>query len=720
VYLKTRLRILILVTLLPVVGVGVIGTWLLVNREIDAVQAGTWGRTRALTTAIDAEFRTSIAALQLLAGSPQLRAGDLQAFRAEAERALHSRGGRWLNLFVSDARTAELLLDLRATPGAPQPPPTSADPDSVLRAAQSRQATVSQLIVGDAVDRRVFAVRVPVMFDDGPADYVLSAAIDPALIVRLVEAQHFPPEWAVAVVDGNLRLIARKPEVAGDPPIGESLRRALKAPSPGWAEGTLMDGQKIYRTIQRSTTSDWAVSVGIPKATVEESLRYVQLLWIGFGLTLAVSLLWAWWLAKGVTRPIAALAEAAPALGQGRALALPDAGAIEEVRRLYLAMQQAAAMLQQRDADRAVAESALRAANRAKDEFLAMLGHELRNPLSAVSNAAELLQHASARPELIPKVAGVLGRQVHQMSRLVDDLLEVGRVTAGKIALVPTELDLAEAVRQTLAAFEGNGRLAHHPMDVRLQPVWVEADGTRLEQIVSNLLDNAVKYTPPGGRIDVSVRRDGSDAALVVADTGQGMTPELVRSAFDLFVQGDRTLSRESGGLGIGLTLAQRLAQLHRGRITAESAGPGQGSTFTLYLPAIDAPAAVLAAPAAGVAHPARRVLVIEDNADAGESLVALLELLGHKVEWTGLGLLGVEKAAALQPDLVLVDIGLPDIDGYEVARRLREREETRALQLVALTGYGTPEDRGRALAAGFDRHRAKPIGRPELEALLR
>lgn len=719
VYLKTRLRLLILITLLPVAGVGVVGTWLLVQREIGAVQAGTWERTRALTTAVDAELQASISALQLLAASPLLRAGALEAFRPEAERALHLRREKWLGLEVTDAVTGEAVLS--AGEGARLPAPPPADPLSLQQSVQTRRAAVSALLVAPPGGRKLFAIRVPVVADTEPVRRIVTAFIDLQVLDQLVEAQRFPTEWAAAVVDGQSNLVVRKPAMPEGMRIGESLRRALQSPTHGWTQGRLADGRQVYRTVQRSTLSDWSVAVAIPKAEVEESLRYVKLLWLGFGIALAGSLWLAWWLAKGVGAPITALADAAPALGRGQALALPDPGSIEEVRRLYDALQQASARLRERDADRAAAEAALRAANRAKDEFLAMLGHELRNPLSSLSNAAELLQHGAQRADVIPKVAGVLSRQVGQMTRLVDDLLEVGRVTAGKINLVKAPLDLAEAVRHSFAALDGTGRLAGHHVALDMQPVWVEADAARLEQVIANLLDNALKYTPAGGRIGITVRAEGDSAVLEVSDTGQGMSPELAQRAFDLFVQGERPLARDSGGLGIGLTLAQRLAQLHGGEISAHSAGEGQGSTFRVRLPAIAAPAGAAAAqaPEAAAVPAARRVLVIEDNADAGESLVVLLEMLGHQAEWCGLGLAGVERALALAPDLVLVDIGLPDIDGYEVAGRIRAQPQGRAMRLVALTGYGTPEDRSRALAAGFDDHLAKPIGMPELEALL-
>lgn len=711
-YLKNRLRILLLLVLLPVVGVGVVGTWLLVQREIEAVQAGTWERTRALTTAMDARLQASIAALQVLATSPALAAGDLEAFRPEAQRVLDAGREPWRNLLVSDGGSGALRLSVQASGAVRLMQPVHAQ--SVREAARSGQAVVSPVVQGDGQPKS-FAVRVPV----ATGGWVLSAVMESRVIENLVAAQQLPADWTVAVVDAQHSFVMRRPALPEGVGISESLRRALGAPAHGWTQGRLKDGREIYRTVQRSTLSGWAIAVAIPKDEVEQSLHHVQLLWLGFGVVLAGCLGLAWWLAKGVARPIAALAEAAPALGRGEALALPEPGPVAEVRQLYEALQQASARLRERDEHREAAEAALRAANRAKDEFLAMLGHELRNPLSSLSNASALLQQAAVRPDVVPMVAGVLSRQVHQMARLVDDLLEVGRVTAGKIRLLPEPLDLADAVRAALATLQGNARMAAHRVETELQPVWVQADGARLEQIIANLMDNALKYTPAGGRIHLSVRRDGADALLQVTDDGQGMSAELVRSAFDLFVQGERAPSRESGGLGLGLTLAQRLAQLHGGTITAASEGAGRGSTFSVRLPAIAPPPDTAGhAPPVGPA-PERQVLVVEDNADAGESLVALLELLGQRAEWVGTGEGGVQRATALQPDLVLVDVGLPDIDGHEVARRLRAQPDTRALRLVALTGYGTPEDRQRALAAGFDDHLAKPIGLPELELLL-
>jgi CheY-like chemotaxis protein len=305
------------------------------------------------------------------------------------------------------------------------------------------------------------------------------------------------------------------------------------------------------------------------------------------------------------------------------------------------------------------------------------------------------------------------------MTRLVDDLLEVGRLTGGKVRLERAPLDLSRVAGALVDTWKAGGRFLHHEVRTDLQRAWVSADRARVEQIVSNLIDNALKYTPAGGRIEIAVRADGAQAILEVSDTGEGMAPELMARMFDLFVQGSRGLAREPGGLGIGLTMAKRLVELHGGSIRAASAGAGRGATFTVALPAIEQPLGAGAAAPAGEVG-ARRVLIIEDNRDARESLAALLRLAGHDVHTAQSGTEGIELACSAALDFVLVDIGLPDLDGYEVARRLRSHPATRRVRLVALTGYGRQEDRRRALAAGFDEHLAKPVELGSLETLLR
>jgi CheY-like chemotaxis protein/anti-sigma regulatory factor (Ser/Thr protein kinase) len=348
-----------------------------------------------------------------------------------------------------------------------------------------------------------------------------------------------------------------------------------------------------------------------------------------------------------------------------------------------------------------------------------MLGHELRNPLASISNAAQIQRIARDRPELLDEANAILARQVRHIKRLVDDLLEVGRLTSGKIQLECEPLDLGNAVRTLLDEWKADGRLAQHHVATRLGEAWVFADHARINQITSNLLDNALKYTPAGGRIDVAVEVEQGEATLVVSDTGEGISPELATRVFDLFVQGERSLAREGGGLGIGLTVAKRLIELHGGSIRSASEGKGCGATFIVTLPAIERPQAAATQTVAPPATP-RRILVVEDNPDARESLIALLQIAGHDVHGVETGQAAIDAVKARVPDAALVDIGLPDIDGYEVAQRLRALVADRPLRLIAVTGYGTHADRQRAFAAGFDAHIAKPVEPGALDALLR
>jgi predicted ATPase/signal transduction histidine kinase len=374
-----------------------------------------------------------------------------------------------------------------------------------------------------------------------------------------------------------------------------------------------------------------------------------------------------------------------------------------ENARLYGDLKRSMASL---DASRREAE----AANRAKDEFLAMLSHELRNPLGAIGNAARVLHGVVPPGGHAARAGAVIDRQVGHLARLVDDLLDVGRVTMGKIVLDRQALDLAGVVSDVVTGWRGSGELARHRVGVEVEPVWVEADETRLEQIVTNLLGNALKYTPPGGDLAVRVKAEGAEAVLEVEDTGIGISPELLERIFDLFVQGDRSLDRAAAGLGIGLTLVRRLVQMHGGTVDATSAGPGRGSLFRVRLPRVAAPPRRPPPAADGGAGPPRRILIVEDNEDAREMLRVALEGLGHAVYAAADGRTGVELAVATAPDVGLVDIGLPGIDGYEVARRLRATSPGNVMTLIALTGYGHGDDARRAAEAGFDTHLVKPV----------
>jgi signal transduction histidine kinase/CheY-like chemotaxis protein len=361
-----------------------------------------------------------------------------------------------------------------------------------------------------------------------------------------------------------------------------------------------------------------------------------------------------------------------------------------------------------------------------RDQFLAMLGHELRNPLGALRNMLNVLDlsrdSASLKPVPVePRHLALLDRQIGHLSRLVDDLLDVSRVTSGKVVLKHERVDLVDLMIRCVHALEGAARGHDLELAAGSGALIVEGDPTRLEQVLTNLLINAIKYTPPKGHIRVAVRRDGADAVVTVADTGAGLTSDMLESVFEPFSQADRTLERAEGGLGVGLTLVRTLVRQHGGEVTAHSPGLGQGSTFEVRLPLAAADAAPSRTPArpSSASRPSTlRILVVEDNADNRDSLVFLLRQLGHEVTEAEDGRRALQAFAAGAYELAFVDIGLPGIDGYEVARRVRAAAGA-SVHLVALTGYGQPEDRDRSRAAGFDDHLTKPLDLAALDAIV-
>lgn len=367
-------------------------------------------------------------------------------------------------------------------------------------------------------------------------------------------------------------------------------------------------------------------------------------------------------------------------------------------------------------------ERALRAAaeenDRRKDEYLAMLAHELRNPLAPLRNALYMLRRPDTLPAHQQWAWDVVRRQVRQLGQLVDGLIDAARVTRGRVELKREVVDLAALVRGCCEIAKAQFAARRHEWvaDLPDRPLRIEGDPLRLEQVVVNLLDNAAKYTEPGGRVDIRLRRDGRDAVLDVCDTGAGISAVLLPRVFNLFEQADRPLDRGDGGLGIGLTLVRKLTELHGGTVSATSPGVGQGSCFSVRLPA--RVEEVQLEPAADPL-PKRRVLVVDDNRDLAESLAMVLRLWGHdvKVEYDGPGAL--TAARDYRPDVVFLDIGLPGLDGYEVARRLRGPLGFRDARVVAITGYGREEDRKRAREAGFDMHLTKPVDPEDLQKLL-
>jgi signal transduction histidine kinase len=398
-----------------------------------------------------------------------------------------------------------------------------------------------------------------------------------------------------------------------------------------------------------------------------------------------------------------------------------------DLRRANRELEAANAALQSEVAERARIERALKEADRHKDEFLAMLAHELRNPLAPLQNAVQIMQR---RPSIDPQLVWmreIIERQLAHLSRLVDDLLDVSRITRGKISLTREPLRLEALIARALETVQPLITERRHELSVEIeeQGLIVEGDLTRLTQIIGNILSNAAKYTDAGGHIALRARRDGAMLEITVRDDGIGIPAELLPSVFELFTQLERPSAGAQGGLGIGLALVRKLVELHEGTVSARSDGPGRGSLFTVRLPVTEnsvparpnGPVEVVEAATAPV--DARRILIVDDNRDALESLATLMQIAGHATRGAADGETALTIAAEWRPQVVLLDLGLPRVDGYEVGRRIRAEPWGQDILLVALTGWGQEQDRRRSREAGFDSHLVKPLDLARLSELL-
>jgi signal transduction histidine kinase len=403
-----------------------------------------------------------------------------------------------------------------------------------------------------------------------------------------------------------------------------------------------------------------------------------------------------------------------------------------EVQAIGLGLDEAisasvAAYVRQRDAHSRRIEEELRAraaelreGDRRKNEFLAVLAHELRNPLAPILNSVEVLRLLEPKDANVMQARVIVERQVRQMVRLVDDLLDITRISQGKVELRRTTFDVALAVGQAVQTTAPLFQSQRHQLSVHLphEPLRVEADQARLVQVLVNLLNNAAKYTEPGGRVELTALTEEAEAVVRVKDNGVGIEPEMLGQVFNLFTQVGRSLGKAQGGLGIGLTLVRQLVELHGGTVTVRSDGPGKGSEFEVRLPAAAAAADPEPAKTPTRNGDGRHILIVEDNADARSTLETLLRLLGHRVEVASTGKDAVERALACRPEVALIDLGLPEMDGYAVARKLRA-DLGRGVRLVALTGHALEEDRRRTHEAGFDGHLVKPVELTELSRVL-
>jgi signal transduction histidine kinase len=489
-------------------------------------------------------------------------------------------------------------------------------------------------------------------------------------------------------------------------------------PGPG-ADGYSIEGGELS-VFRRVVENGEMIGTVYLRGTYEPWDRlkdYLAILLVVMIASLLVAALLSGWLQDAITAPILDVAHVSRQVMDKRDFSLRARKTTEdEIGELVDAFNAMLAEVGRR-------AEAMREADRRKDEFLATLAHELRNPLAPIRNALEIIRLAGDDPEKSRMAREMMQRQVSQMVRLVDDLLDVSRITTGKLAVRKAVIDLqgaiTDAVETARPFIESRGQVLQ--LDLPRTPIAVEGDRTRLAQVFSNLLNNAAKYTEPQGRIRLALRQDGEQAVISVSDNGIGLSRESIETIFDMFVQVDRTLERSQAGLGVGLTLARRLVELHNGTIEARSEGPGKGSEFIVRLP-VSTMRLDPAAAAKGVDDDdvrARRILLADDNVDFANSLGQLLSAQGHDVRIAYDGAEALKHAREFSPQIAFVDIGMPKVHGYEVARRLRAEPGTAGCVLVAVTGWGQENDRKRAREAGFDRHLVKPVDPSEIESIL-
>jgi len=542
----------------------------------------------------------------------------------------------------------------------------------------------------------------------------------------------------------NLALLRVRPQILGaviETPAGQRFadyRAAELSPSVvlRFDPGNLVDGVRIaddqILVVHPIMESDGPAGRVMILARYELASRirdYLGILGAVLVASLAVALLLSATLQRAITQPIIAVTDVAHSVMERRdfSLRVPKRSNDEvgylveafnamlaEVGRRAAALEKTNLSLSREMDERRVAESALRTADRRKDEFLATLAHELRNPLAPLRNALAILKLAGSDPRVTAEAREMMDRQLTQMVHLVDDLLDVSRITTGKLALRREPVELGTVVASAADTVTPYIETRQHTLRMALprEPVHLYADPTRLAQVFSNLLHNAAKFTPPGGRVELTGELDGAAVVVRVTDNGIGIAPDMLGAVFEMFAQADQSLERAHAGLGVGLTLARRLVELHGGTLTAISEGVGRGSQFIVRLPIAKAGAleASRQAPSSGnAAATGHRVLLVDDNRDFANSLAVILRALGNEVRVVHDGEAALALVQGWRPEIGFLDIGLPRINGYDLARALRAREATAQMTLVAITGWGQESDRQRAFAAGFDHHLVKP-----------
>ncbi|MFL6710023.1 MAG: response regulator [Massilia sp.] len=718
-------QLLFLLTSLGLLPIAVIGAWGIhaaVARQQADLTHSIQALSRALGSAVEAELDTTVQAVRTLAASPSLAGRDLPAFYQATLSAAASQPD-WRSVILTDADGRVLFKSSRPYGQADQ---QINDPQSLRTAMSSLRPVVGAVSRGPS-GRAAVPVRVPVVAG-GRLQYVLTVALAPDRMLRILQNQKIPAEWLVVVADAQRLRVARSRDQDSTvaTPMTDSLTRLMRQGAPEGSGTTVNpDGEAMMATYSTVPVFGWTVAIGAPTA------HFAQVLWSTLGayaVAIAVALLLyvvlVAFIAKRLVLSIDHLKEQTARMGRRLpARMLPSR--VREVNEIGQSLLMASSALEKGEHEReslvASLQEALARAEKAaatKDNFLAVLGHELRNPLAPIVMALDLMDVRAGNE--CRRERETMRRQVNHMRRLVDDLLDVSRITQGKLTMAHEPVNLSQAVLQAMDAVRPAMDGANRVFVSSIEEVWVMGDETRLVQVATNLLSNALRYGG-AGNVDVEVKREGRHAILAVQDSGVGMESATAALIFQPFYQAPQPLARSSGGLGLGLTIVQSIVELMQGSVRAASAGLGQGSRFEVALPVMEHAAA--AVPAEDAATPARacaagrRIMIVDDNIDAAQTTAEILSLMGHQVRAAHDGKAALALLQKMQPDVAILDIGLPDIDGFELGRAVR-RQGFRGTML-ALTGYGQERDRQKALDAGFDRHLTKPVDLAELQRAI-
>ena len=725
--LRARLLILVLALLVPMTAFAAITIVWFGRQQRAAVRSGAVETARALMNAIDQSIGNSITTLVAVASLQSLGRGDLAAFHQEATRVLASQP-EWRTIILLAPDGRQLVNVLRPIG---EPLPGVLDRTSFDAVLRTHQPVVGNIVLGPMTGQHSFSIRVPVLRGDELL-YVLTAAVKPASLVPVLGRQRIPDDWVASVFDRDKRIVARTRAIEqflGRPVSPDFVALLDRGAPEGWQLTRTLEGEPVETAYSLSQVTGWGIGLGIPSSVVAAPLRRSLVVIVAGGLGfIAVALLLALVVGRRITAPIVALAAAARAFGErGELTPLRHAGVteVDDVRRAF---EQAAGLVQSRAAE-------AEAANRAKDEFLAILSHELRTPLNAVLGWARMLQGDMVGPEASKRALDVIVRNASAQVQLIDDLLDVSRVVSGKMRLDVRSVDLEPVVRAALESIEPAAAAkdirVHSVLDPNAGPVVGDPD--RLQQVLWNLLINAVKFTPKGGRVQVRLQRVDSHVELVVSDTGQGIEADVLPLVFDRFRQADSSSTRAHRGLGLGLSLVRHLVELHGGSVSAHSDGLGKGSTFVVRLPLsiahLDAVSVAQShgaiAPAQGDATGARldglRILAVDDDQDAVALVAAILGGAGAVVRTCLSAGQAFDELLAWKPDVLVSDIEMPGEDGYALIRRVRELDPAQGgrIAAVALTAYGRAQDRMRSLTAGYNMHVPKPVDPQELTAII-